>query len=92
MTRVLDIALNFGLLAVTVSMALCGWRLLRGPEPTDRVLAIDTLYINAVGLIVLLGIRFGSTLLFEAALLVAMLGFVSTVALARYLTRGDVIE
>jgi multicomponent K+:H+ antiporter subunit F len=92
MTGVLDMALDIGLVAVTIAMALCGWRLLRGPDATDRVLAIDTLYINAVGLIVLLGIRFGSTLLFEAALLVAMLGFVSTVALARYLTRGDVIE
>lgn len=91
-TGVLDIALNMALVAVTVAILLCTWRLLRGPDATDRVLAIDTLYLNAVGLIVLLSIRMGSALLFEAALLVAMLGFVSTVALARYLTRGDVIE
>lgn len=90
--NVLDIALNVALLAVTVAVALCAWRLLKGPDATDRVLAVDTLYINAVGLIVLLSIRFRTELLFEAALLVAMLGFVSTVALARYLTRGDVIE
>ncbi len=85
-------ALNFALVAIALAMLLCGWRLLRGPETTDRVLALDTLYINAVALVILLGIRQGSTLLFEAALIVAMLGFVSTVALARYLSRGDVIE
>lgn len=89
---VLDIALDIALGAIALSILLCGWRLLRGPEVTDRIIAIDTLYLNAVGLTVLLGIRLGTELLFEAALIVAMLGFVSTVALARYLTRGDVIE
>ncbi len=88
----LDIALNIGTAAVTVAVALCAWRLLRGPETTDRLLALDTLYMNAVALIVLLGIRWNTALLFEAALLVAMLGFASTVALARYLSRGDVVE
>ena len=88
----LDIALNIGVAAVTVAVALCAWRLLRGPETTDRLLALDTLYMNAVALIVLLGIRWNTALLFEAALLVAMLGFASTVALARYLSRGDVVE
>ena len=71
---------------------LCGWRLLRGPEVVDRVLALDTMYVNVVALVVVLGMRLRSELLFEAALIVALLGFVSTVALARYLTRGDVIE
>jgi multicomponent K+:H+ antiporter subunit E len=88
----LDIALNMGVAAVTVAVVLCAWRLLRGPEMTDRLLALDTLYMNAVALIVLLGIRWNTALLFEAALLVAMLGFASTVALARYLSRGDVVE
>lgn len=90
--NVLDIALNIGVAAVTVAVVLCGWRLLRGPEMTDRLLALDTLYMNAVALIVLLDIRWNTALLFEAALLVAMLGFASTVALARYLSRGDVVE
>lgn len=90
--NVLDLALNLGVAAVTVAVLLCGWRLLRGPEMTDRLLALDTLYMNAVALIVLLGIRWNTSLLFEAALLVAMLGFASTVALARYLSRGDVVE
>jgi len=89
---ILSIALLVGLFAVTVSMALTGWRLLKGPSIADRILALDTLYLNAVTLMILLGLYLNNTLLFEAALLVAMLGFVSTVALARYVTRGDTIE
>lgn len=90
--NVLDIALNIALGAVALAMLLCGWRLLKGPTPTDRILAVDTLYMNAVALIVLLGLRWDTPLLFEAALLVAMLGFASTVGLARFITRGDVVE
>lgn len=89
---ILGIALNIALAAITVSLLLCGWRLLFGPETTDRLLALDTLYLNTVALIVVLGMRWNTGLLFEAALLVAMLGFASTVALARYLSRGDVVE
>ena len=85
-------ALNFAFAAVGLSLLLCTWRLLRGPLPTDRVLALDTMYICVVALVVLFGIRFGTPLFFEAALLIALLGFVSTVALSRYLSRGDVIE
>ncbi len=90
--NILEIALNIALAAITLSLLLCGWRLLLGPETTDRLLALDTLYLNTVALIVVLGMRWNTALLFEAALLVAMLGFVSTVALARYLSRGDVVE
>ncbi len=90
--NLLTLALDLGTAAVAVAVVLCGWRLLKGPEISDRVLALDTLYMNVVALIVLLNLRWDTPLLFEAALLVAMLGFVSTVALARYLTRGDVIE
>ena len=85
-------ALNFALAAVALAMALVAWRLVRGPEPTDRVLALDTLYINTVGLVILLGLRLQSPLLFEAALVIAMLGFIGTVALARFIARGDVME
>jgi multicomponent K+:H+ antiporter subunit F len=88
----ISLALLFALGAVGLAMLLCGWRLLRGPTPTDRVLALDTLYVNVVAFVVLLGIRQGTGLYFEAALLIALLGFVSTVALGRYLQRGDVIE
>lgn len=88
--------LNFCLMvafaAVVVAMLLNLWRLLRGPGATDRILALDTLYINAIGLLVLLGIRLETYLYFEAALLIAMMGFVGTVALSKYLLRGDVIE
>ena len=89
---ILQYAIDFALFAVALAMGLCMFRLLRGPETTDRLLALDTLYINAVALAILLGLRWQTPLLFEAALLIAMLGFVSTVALARYVSRGDVIE
>jgi len=89
---ILPLALDIATGAVALAIVLCAWRLLRGPHATDRILAVDTLYINAVALVVLLGIRLGTPLLFEAALIIAMLGFASTVGLARYLTRGDVVE
>jgi len=88
----LNLALNIALGAASLGVLLCTWRLLRGPDELDRVLALDTLAMNAVALIVLLGLRWGTPLLFEAALIVAMLGFAATVALSRYLTRGDVVE
>lgn len=84
-------ALDFALAAVALAMLLGCWRLLRGPGACDRVLALDTLYVNTVALLVLLGLQWRSDLLFEVALLIAMLGFVSTVALSRFLTRGDVM-
>lgn len=90
--NILALALDIAVGTVSLAMALCAWRLVRGPYVTDRVLAIDTLYINAVALVVLLGIRLRTPILFEAALIIAMLGFASTVALARYLSRGDVVE
>jgi multicomponent K+:H+ antiporter subunit F len=90
--NVLDLAILIGIGAVTLTLLLCGWRLLRGPTSVDRVLALDTLYVSLVALVVLLGMRWRTQLLFEAALIVALLGFVGTVALARYLSRGDVME
>ena len=90
--NLLPLALDIAFGVIALALALCAWRLVRGPGTMDRVLAIDTLYINAVALVVLLGIRQQKPVLFEAALIMAMLGFASTVALARYLTRGDVIE
>lgn len=84
--------LNFALAAVALALALTMWRMVAGPEATDRVLALDTLYINTVALVILMGLKLGSALLFEAALVIAMLGFIGTVALARFLVRGDVIE
>jgi multicomponent K+:H+ antiporter subunit F len=80
----------FGL--VSAALLLSFWRLLLGPSKPDRILALDTLYVNTVALLVLLGIHLGSNLYFEAALLIAMIGFVGTVALSKFLTRGDIIE
>lgn len=85
-------ALDFATVAVALALALAGWRLLAGPSNADRVLALDTLYVNTVALVILLGMRFASSLLFEAALVIAMLGFIATVALARFIARGDVIQ
>ena len=91
-TAIFPLALDIAVGAVSLAVLLCSWRLVRGPQQLDRVLALDTLYLNTVALVVLLGLRLQTAMLFEAALVIAMLGFVSTVALARYLTRGDVIE
>ncbi len=77
---------------MTVALALTLMRLIKGPDLPDRILALDTLYINAIALIVLFGIWLGSELYFEAALLIAVMGFVGTVAVAKYLLRGDIIE
>lgn len=88
----IELALTVAHAAVGLAMLLNLARLARGPDLTDRVLALDTLVINAIALIVLLGISQGTTLLFEAAMLFAMVGFVSTVAFCRFLLRGDVIE
>jgi multicomponent K+:H+ antiporter subunit F len=82
--------LAFGL--VSIALLLAFWRLLLGPTAADRILALDTLYVDTVALLVLLGIHLRSNLYFEAALLIAMIGFVGTVALSKFLTRGDIIE
>lgn len=88
----IEYALYFGFAAVGLSQLLALWRLLIGPDAGDRILALDTLSINAVALIVLVGVTWGVDMYFEAALLIAMMGFVSTVAYARFLLRRDVIE
>jgi multicomponent K+:H+ antiporter subunit F len=78
--------------AFALAMLLALWRALRGPTAPDRILALDTLYVNGMALLILLGIRQGSTLYFEAALVIAMLGFVGTVALAKFILRSDIVE
>jgi multicomponent K+:H+ antiporter subunit F len=77
---------------LALAMACAAVRLIIGPGAQDRVLALDTLYVNAMLLILVLGMREASSLYFEAALVIAMLGFVSTAALAKFLLRGEVIE
>ncbi len=78
------------LVMLALSLLLGTWRLLRGPALADRVLALDTLYINALALLVVLGMRFGSGATFEVVLLIGLLGFVGTVVLAKFLIRGDI--
>lgn len=89
---ILAYALGICMLAITLSMLLCLVRLVMGPSIVDRLLALDTLFLNATCLIVVLGIYWASASVFEGALLVAMLGFVSTAALARYFTSGHVMD
>jgi len=88
----LGIVLWLAFAMVGSAFGLSFYRLLKGPTAPDRILALDTLYINAIALLVLLGIQLSSPLYFEAALLIALMGFVGTVALAKYLLRGDIIE
>ena len=88
----MDTALLIAFVSVALGQLLALFRLLKGPTKGDRILAIDTLTLNAIAMIVLLGIWGGTQLYFEGALLFAMLGFVSTVAFARFVLRGDIIE
>lgn len=88
----IEFALAFGFAALALAMLLCLWRLWRGPTTMDRVLAVDTMVINVIALIILFGIQQRTTMFFEAALLFAMFGFISTVAYCRFILRGDVIE
>ena len=77
---------------IAISLLLNLWRLIVGPSVPDRILALDTMFINTIALIILYGMSMDTGLYFEAALLIAMLGFVSTVAVCKYFLRGDIIE
>ena len=89
---VLAWGLGLAQLMLVTAMALTAWRIARGPRAQYRILGMDALYLNAMLLIVVFGIRTGSPLYFEAALIIGMLGFAATVALAKFLMRGEVIE
>ena len=88
----LSIAIPIAFALVGTAVVLTLWRLWVGPSLPDRILALETLAVNAIALIVLFGIQQGTALYFEAALLIAMMGFIGTVALCKYLLRGDIIE
>ena len=88
----LAVAVFTALACYAVAIALALVRLLRGPFAQDRVLALDLLYINAMLIVTVLGIHHASATYFEAALLIALFGFVSSAALAKFLLRGEVIE
>jgi multicomponent K+:H+ antiporter subunit F len=89
---VLDAALVIAFALVSASMLMVLVRLLRGPTLSDRILALDTLYVNAVALVVLLGIWEGDDVHFEAVLIIAMLGFAGSVAFARFALRREVLR
>ena len=91
-TTLLSAAILFALICVVLAMLLCTLRLVIGPSAQDRILALDTLWMCTMLLILMMGIRYGSQIYFEAALIIALLGFVSTIALAKFLMRGEVIE
>ena len=88
----MNLVLPAALSMMGIAVLLNAWRLFRGPDASDRILALDTLYINAAAAILLYGIHLGRSDFFQAALLIALLGFVSTMALAKFLLRGDIIE
>jgi len=89
---VIQACIDITLGAFALAMVLNIYRLLRGPGVVDRILALDTLYVNTIALLVLAGLRQGSTIFFEAALVIAMLGFVGTIVLSKYVIRRDIIE
>ncbi|PZN46749.1 MAG: K+/H+ antiporter subunit F [Proteobacteria bacterium] len=92
MAHILLWAIMLAQVMIVVAMACYTYRLIRGPRAQDRVLCLDGMYVCAMLLALTVGIRTGSTFYFEAALIIAVLGFVSSVALAKFLMRGEVIE
>ncbi|WP_373356208.1 K+/H+ antiporter subunit F [Pseudoroseicyclus sp. CXY001] len=88
----IDYALWFAFACFGLGLLFTLYRVARGPYSADRILALDTMVINAIGLLVVYGISIGRQVYFEAAMLIAMVGFVSTVAYCRFLLRGDIIE
>ncbi|MGJ7581142.1 K+/H+ antiporter subunit F [Variovorax sp. RHLX14] len=92
MTPVLFWALKLALLLLAIAMLCAVTRLLIGPTAQDRVMALDCLYINGMLMMLVLGINYASNVYFEAAMLIAIFGFVSSTAIAKFLLRGEVIE
>jgi len=88
----LSLAIDVAFALLGLSLALTLVRVMRGPDVTDRILALDTLYVNSATMLVLYGLQLGTGRYYEAALLIAMLGFITTVVMSKFLTRGDVIE
>ncbi|KPN19536.1 K+/H+ antiporter subunit F [Luteimonas terrae] len=89
---IIDIAIIVGMHVVGLAMLLSLWRLLRGPTAPDRILALDTLYISAIAQLIMFGMLLDTEVYFEAALIIAMLGFVGTVVLSKYVVRRDIVE
>jgi len=88
----LQISLYAALFLLSLALLFSFYRLVKGPSMPDRILALDTLYLNSIVVLILAGLLLDSALFFETALLIAVMGFVSTVALSKYLLRGDIME
>ncbi len=89
---ILAFALGYAQIALALAACLAASRILRGPRAQDRVLALDTMYVTVMLLFLVTGMRLRSVFFFEAAMVIAVMGFVATVALAKFLFRGEVIE
>ncbi|MDP3243195.1 MAG: K+/H+ antiporter subunit F [Reyranella sp.] len=89
---ILSWSLLVALVLLGAAMVIAAVRMLRGPRAQDRIMALDAFYVNAMLLLLVFGMRTGSTLYFEAALVIALLGFIATLALAKFLMRGEIIE
>ena len=92
MSAVIQTAADIALAMLALAMLLCLFRLLRGPSMADRILALDTLYINSLAGLMVAGVRLDDPTFFDAAIVIGMLGFIGTVAFAKYMLRGDIIE
>lgn len=92
MNEFMEFAIGFAQFCFVLAMVFAAYRLLRGPSAQDRVLALDTFYVNGMLTLLMLGIRSATTVFFDIALLIALFGFVGSVALAKFLLRGEVIE
>ena len=88
----IQVAIAAGMVVVGVAMLLSLWRLIRGPSAPDRILALDTLYVSTIAELVLFGMHLDTEVYFEAALIIAMLGFFGTVVLSKYVIRRDIVE
>jgi multicomponent K+:H+ antiporter subunit F len=91
-TLILALAITTAQIILGIAMACAAFRVMRGPRAQDRVLGLDALYLAGMLLLLTYGVQTGRTLFFEAALVIALLGFAGTVALAKFLMRGEVIE
>ena len=89
---IIHAALSIAQVLLAAGMGLCLYRMIRGPRAQDRIVALDAFYVIGMLLLVTLGMRTGSTLYFEASAVIALLGFASTVALGKFLMRGEVVE
>lgn len=92
MSSVLEFAISFAQICILLAMVCCTIRLVIGPSAQDRILALDTLWMCTMLQVLMMGIRFSNDLYFELALLIALTGFVSSIALAKFLMRGEIIE